>query len=397
MPKLTSISNSNQFLFALLIFFLPISVALSKIFAVSILILWGLSGDTKNKIVNLFANNFSRISLVFFASFCIGLIWTENKLDGLDMLLRMIEFLLLIPVLSTLVLKGNKIQYIKIFLYSIFLTTVFTTMIWLGFIPKFGAAQILHPSPFMSHISWGVFLAFGFYLAYSLFLNKNLSNNFRFFLIALMFLIIVNIFISEGRSGYIAFFVILGVIFFQKYGFKIKTFFSFLVLIMLIFTFLYSFSSVFKYRVNKTFYAFENIQSFDHSSLSQRIAYINNSLKIISRNPYFGVGTGEFKKEYIHFLEEKDSKDRPVSHPHNMYLLITTELGIFGLLVFLWYQISNIRYSYKQDIKERKSIMALAAMFIVLNFIDSYFLGHFTTYLFAVFIGLFANKTLNYE
>lgn len=65
-----------------------------------------------------------------------------------------------------------------------------------------------------------------------------------------------------------------------------------------------------------------------------RIFIWNNTLKIIKKNPVFGVGQGNFKVEYARNLGEDIPAYRKYAHAHNDLLNIAAVAGLPGMLFF---------------------------------------------------------------
>ncbi len=71
--------------------------------------------------------------------------------------------------------------------------------------------------------------------------------------------------------------------------------------------------------------------NFNEQAINQRILYSNIALKIIKDNPFLGVGLGN----YINYLKDhfKGLESWQYEPVHNIFLLITSEVGIVGILV----------------------------------------------------------------
>lgn len=67
-------------------------------------------------------------------------------------------------------------------------------------------------------------------------------------------------------------------------------------------------------------------------SLENRFDYWKTSLQIIKHDPFLGIGLGNFKTLYTHYQQNIWSYS--VS-PHNIFLLLATEIGILGTLFFV--------------------------------------------------------------
>jgi O-antigen ligase len=103
----------------------------------------------------------------------------------------------------------------------------------------------------------------------------------------------------------------------------------------------------------------ESIQqasSIQSNAVNNRLDYWKTSWEMFTHHPWIGVGIGNFETIYTHFQQNVWSFS--VS-PHNSILLFLTELGIFGLLIFLFFLYSIVRKVkgiIKQTGIENKSI-----------------------------------------
>ena len=81
----------------------------------------------------------------------------------------------------------------------------------------------MNPTPFMSHISYNPLLAFTFYLiSHEVVFNKKLKDMQRYMYGFFALTITVNMFITGGRAGQVAFFIIASILIFQLYGKNLK-------------------------------------------------------------------------------------------------------------------------------------------------------------------------------
>ena len=106
-------------------------------------------------------------SIAFFFLHVIGLIWTENIVWGLHIVHKMWYFLLLLPILHTIVQKKYIKYYLVSFLSAIFITEVLSYLVWFELIHPFKNATVENPTPFMSHISYNPILCFAIYLVFN--------------------------------------------------------------------------------------------------------------------------------------------------------------------------------------------------------------------------------------
>ena len=113
-----------------------------------------------------------------------------------------------------------------------------------------------------------------------------------------------------------------------------------------------------------------------------------NSIDIVKENPIFGVGTGDFPSEYqkMNIANNSTTELNNASQPHNMYLLISVQLGLFGLMSIMSIFYYQIRLSFNAQNKFlRDTGITLPCLFLVIMLSDSYLLGHFTTLVFIFF------------
>ena len=80
-------------------------------------------------------------------------------------------------------------------------------------------------------------------------------------------------------------------------------------------------------------------------AISYRLLYNDIAINMIKQNPLTGVGNGNFTLKMADYSSEKLSwwQYQPA---HNIYLLITSELGIIGLLIFLIFIIAVLKMAY---------------------------------------------------
>ncbi len=72
-------------------------------------------------------------------------------------------------------------------------------------------------------------------------------------------------------------------------------------------------------------------------SFSQRIEYVKASLRLIGKNPWFGIGTGNWKIKYAEVYREMNSQLRVenMGPSHNQYLNYLVKFGVTGFLLIM--------------------------------------------------------------
>jgi O-antigen ligase len=366
---------------------MPLTVVGGNTIIAIIVIIWFVSGNYQRKISQIINNKLAVASILFFSTHVVGLVWTENIFWGLYIVKKMWYFLLLLPILLTITRKENIKYYISSFLIAMIVTVVLSYSVWFEIIPSFKYATASNPTPFMSHISYNPFLAFTFYLAAhkALFNKKNDST--KVFLYGLLSITIsVNMFITGGRAGQVMFFVALLILIFQVYGNTIKAFFISLFSIIGIFLIAYNSSNLFHERMDLLVDEAATYQEQEYGSATGRLVFVKNSLEMIRGNLFFGIGTGDFPDEYQRISKINTPEFVNASHPHNMYILILSQLGLFGLSSLFYLLYSQIKFASSAKDKFLGDLgVVFPILFMVIMFSDSYLLGHYTTLLFVFF------------
>jgi O-antigen ligase len=368
---------------------MPLTVFGANLIIVIICILWLFSGNYKSKFNQIINNNLILASILFFSIHVIGLLWTEDLSWGLHIVHKMWYFIGLFPILYTIVRKDYIKYYIYAFLLAISFTEVLSYLIWLELVEPFKNATVNNPTPFMSHISYNPILAFTIYLVlHEILFNKKLTNLefafYSFFVISMT----INMFITGGRAGQVGFFVMLSILVFQFFDKqRIKSLLVIFIMIPSIFIGAYQFSDLFKERVDLVIIEFKDVdRDVHHTSTGLRINFALNSLEVIKQNLIIGVGTGDFPSEYKKINQINTPALPNATNPHNMYTLITVQLGLIGLFSMLSIFYYQLKLSFNSSNKLIRNVgITLPLIFLVMMWSDSYILGHYTTLMFVFF------------
>lgn len=404
MVRNISLEKTYQFLLITLAFLMPLTVFGGNLIILIIMILWLISGNYKKKFDEIIQSKFLIASIIFFGLHVLGLLWTNNLEWGIHIVRKMWYFFLLLPILHSIVIKENIHKYISSFLLAICLTEVLSYLVWFELIDPFKNARVDNPTPFMSHITYNVILALAFYLVmHRLFILRNMSKVLIFLYSILAFAISFNMFITGGRAGQVAYFVILVVLIFQFFSIsKLRALLTSLTLIPVIFVSAYNISPMFNDRVDSALlnvinYS-EDLAVNNQTSVGYRMTFAMHSWEIIKKNPLLGVGTGDFPEEYKKINMNKTPLLNNATNPHNMYILVSAQLGLLGLISFLSIFYFQFKIAFNSNnIITRDVGFALPIMFLVIMFSDSYLLGHFTTLIFIFFSAFLYKDFESYE
>jgi len=394
------LSKVYQFLLVFLAFLLPLTVFGANLIIVLIVLIWLFSGNYKLKYRKIISSKFLIASGLFYLLHVVGLIWTSDLKWGFEMLHKMWYFILLLPVLYTIVQKKYIKYYISAFLVAMSFSELVSYLIWFEIVPPFKMASVYNPVPFMSHVSYNPILAFAIYLvAHEVFLNKDLGK-FKFFLYSFFVTTMsINMFITGGRSGQVMFFAMLVILIFQFFkAEKVKSLIAILILMPGIFFTAYQTSTLFELRVNSAINDVVTYEVNSNTSVGKRIDYLVNSIDIIKKNPFIGVGTGDLPNEFLKVSIMNNNRDSlRTNNPHNMYNLVLIQLGLLGLLSFLSIFYFQIKQSFLSPSRFMRDVgVTLPLLFLVIMFAESYLLGHYTTLLFVFFSSFIYNDFREY-
>jgi O-antigen ligase len=392
MFKNVNLDKTFQFLLIILAFLMPLTVFGGNLIIVIICFLWLFSGNYKSKFNQIINNKLMIASILFFFIHVVGLIWTEDLPWGLHIVHKMWYFIGLFPILYTIVRKDYISHYISAFLLAISITEVCSYLVWFEIIEPFKHATVSNPTPFMSHISYNPILALAIYLVlHEIFFNKKIKNIvfslYSFFAISM----IINMFITGGRAGQVAFFAMLVILIIQILDKqRIKSLIIISIVIPGIFFAAYQTSNLFQQRVDLAYNQTLAYHPGSLNSIGYRITFALNSWEVIKENPIIGIGTGDFPIEHNKISQIKTPYIFSIlpntTNPHNMYILIVMQLGVIGLISMLSIFYYQIKLSFNSSNRFIRDVgITLPLLFLVIMWSDSYLLGHYTTLMFVFF------------
>lgn len=378
--KINAASSPLLILFA---FLFPLATAAGSILGVLLLVSWLATGDFNKKFKEIFHNPVAIAVLLYIGLHIVGLLYSENLGWGFHILKKQWK-LLMFPVFLTIVKKEHIKYYMMAFIAAIFLRASKAYMVWLGFI------SLPPDSPFTTlgttHVIYNPMLAIAIYIVLE---NLLFTKNRPLVLwskIALFLFLSCNMFVTVGRTGQVAFFVLITVTLFQYfYTSSKKKLIAGLVLLPLLIVSIYQFSPTFRTRVNTAITEIQNSEAREITSMGCRMWFYQNSFRLIRKNWLFGTGTGDFQIEYAKINLIHSPNMPPTDNPHNHYLMITSQFGVIGLCILLYIFVSQLIVAYrnKDDLSHLRQ--AFPIFFLVIMLSESYLQVHGTGLLFSLF------------
>ncbi|NNM83010.1 MAG: O-antigen ligase family protein [Burkholderiales bacterium] len=319
-------------------FFVPISVALDNVLLLAVLILWLAGGRFAEKYRIIRENP---VAIAAFALFCMltaGMFWGRTPLsDALGTLGKYID-LLFVPIFVTLFEdRAARRNALRAFLASMLLTLLLSYLIRFGFLHTNSIIRgfAANPYVFKLHITQNFFMSFAVLMLASLALKAEGVGE-RALWILLAALATFNIFLMvQGRIGYLVSAVLLLYLFARKFGKQGMALGGGAVLLLGCIAYFgsHEFHERIDLAIHEAVLWHPGQATKDSDSIGQRLEYDVNTLGIVSKHPFFGVGTGGFPRAYAD--QVAGTGMIPVHHPHNEFLLITSQLGVAGLLLLL--------------------------------------------------------------
>jgi O-antigen ligase len=227
-----------------------------------------------------------------------------------------------------------------------------------------------------NHATQGmIFSATLFLMGMILLFKKHILPIRRLWVLGLMLIILgVLVYMTPGRSGYLAFMVVtvyLGYLLFRAKLYKMLS-----VVFLLSSTLLLT-SPLVAERIALGVKEMQHVDpaTIESSSMGMRMAVWKNTIELIQDRPLLGFGTGSFEAAYSQKIKDNPEWEKNILHdPHNQFLKIWAEMGIFGLMVFL----SMLASSLFQ--KSSKMYLHLGIGVLLAWCATSLFSSHFSTF-----------------
>lgn len=368
----------------LLAFSIPLSTSAVSVLAVLILTAWAIGGDYSRKWAVITGNPVSLALLFYLGLFFLGLLWSENIGAGLAMIEKQWK-LLLFPVLLSSLVYSHRRRYIASFVAGLTVAMLMTYLAWFDIL-HYGGVTPEHLTKRLFHVVYNPLLAFGFYLVCHEALWRKRRGIGRLVLILLAGCMAVDMFITEGRTGQVVFFVLLGLLFFQFFSKnKLKGILLVLLILPLTFAAGYQLSPTFQHRVDAAGMEIREFHKNPNTSTGLRLLFWKNSWRIISQHPLLGVGTGDFQSSYAKVNAELSPDMVATDNPHNQYIFVLCQFGILGLVSLLSIFILQIRQAVTIKDDWQRVRLAFPIFFLTIMLAESYLVVYETGFFFALF------------
>ena len=246
-----------------------------------------------------------------------------------------------------------------------------------------------------NHVTQGLFFSVATMIAVANSLNILLPNSLRIICGLTVPLFIANIaLIATGRSGYVAIIVMTITFLFiqlKKVSILKKILISVAVFLTISGLLLNTQTSRDRIELAKQEFVSE-VDQTKETSIGYRLTFWKNTIEMLPKYALLGTGTGGFEKAYAIQVEGKSGTEGVVTgDPHNQYLKILVEHGVFGLATF----ISLLILLFQQNVSSPFRAIGLASIFAIST--TSLFNSHFSTFNEGQFIWILAGSLLASE
>ncbi len=190
----------------------------------------------------------------------------------------------------------------------------------------------------------------------------------------MLIILFVLVYMTPGRSGYLAFIV---VTVYLAYLLLREKLYKILSGVVLLSSTLLLTSPIVQDRIELGVKEVQHVDTtnIESSSMGLRMTVWKNTIELIQDRPLLGVGTGGFEEAYSQKIKDNPEWEKHLLHdPHNQFLKIWAEMGIFGLMVFL----SMLASSLFQ--KSSKMYLHLGIGVLLTWCATSLFSSHFSTF-----------------
>jgi len=395
------LNNLKNIVFVLLAFTIPVSVAFTNVLLVVFLIVWLLEGDFIRKIHVFKSNKWLWSVLVLTIMYFLGLMYGHNHNDA-NYVLQRVSLLLMFIVFTTAEIRQKSYHYaLTLFLFTNLISATVSILInneiiqpISSYIPIISSENSI--SAFLKYNYHNILLSFSSLLSFMLFhLSK---NKYSFLYLLAIPIFCLSIFSEAGRAGQLTInvFMFFYAIYFLRS--KIKYSISIFFFLILVNYSSYNNSTVFKYRVDQLNHVVQNNGEKKNPKAKEkdiRYLFLNESLSLIKERPFFGHGSGSFSSILISNTNSSYDFEKHKT-PHNNFLYVFFELGIFGFLIFLsifYYQIKSILKN--SNMKIHSIILPLFYLFLML--FDSYLFIFTITVMYMFMYKIFSEIDLKFK
>lgn len=375
-----------------MLFCIPTSTSTTTFLGGLLILYWIAEGNFQEKWNLLRRNGLFWAWMAYVVIYPISILWTTNW-EWTLWLMERHSYMLIFPFVYTLVKKEWIFKLVMAYALGMTVSEVFSYLVWFGVIHMAGVSPH-DPTPFVfGHFVYNPLLAWALYILMHAFLFEKRPLAAKIFFSVFIFTMTVNMFITGGRGGQLAYFFVILLLFIQYFSDKGKLLKGITVgsiFVTMVFTFAYHYSPSFNQRVHMGISDLVNYNARSTTSWGTRLHFYINTLKMSSERPISGSGFGDYPDDYNKFV----GKGAPVHmgasriaffEPHNQFLYELGSLGIVGLSILIWIMVQQFRLAFKLNDSYRHYRLAFSVFMIIMLMPDGLLIYTQGIYFFVLF------------
>lgn len=390
-------------LYAGMFFFVPIEIAPVNALGILAVLFWIAHKNVGTRLKHILRHPITWLSWGYFGLHALSLAWTSDYSWGISMLSRSAIFLLL-PILLDTYPKGYEDTHVASFIAGATLAATVTIILYIQHVwinntpPTFLVDNYRLISPWQSRIIQGPISALAAYIALWLAIsNKEYTTKRKLLALSAFFILSINIFALNGRTGIIAYLALLIVAFTLRSNYnRAIALTTSITIATIILAITYNTSEGIRHRIDSTINGLYNQSCHSNQATTLRLNWSINSIRIFLEHPFRGSGIGDFPRE----LERVSSRHSPscptTHHPHNQYAFIAAYLGAPGLAALIALIWGPIFFRIPKQHTYQFIALPLAIFFTIIFFSEDYLWRPNTAALLALFYTLlYSNSYLS--
>jgi O-antigen ligase len=362
------------FLLFLILFFIPLSTAATNFLVAIFLIFFVASGGFFYwwSIIKIQPLCWAFIAL--YLVFPIGAIYTVAQPD--EALWQISKYSNLLMALPAVLVLHEKPVWQQRALFSFMAAMALTLAAsYLHSIWPFSWARSTHEQNihnhyiFKHHITQNVLMAF---FAYGCAIWAYIVENKKIKILAVVLsgLAIFNIlFMVQGRTGHLALGLVIVLLWISCLSWRWRWYS--LLMISLIGIAVAFIPNTLKSRILASHSEIVEFNAENFTSAGLRLYFWDKSIKLILQKPLFGWGTGAYAKKYCELAENRSLCRDGYYNPHNQFLYIMVQTGLWGGLIFLIWIVFLVMEAFKHKTIYKNLTLGLITIFLVHCMLDS--------------------------
>lgn len=122
---------------------------------------------------------------------------------------------------------------------------------------------------------------------------------------------------------------------------------------------------VLQHRVNEVVTAVRTIGQENFSAAGQRLEFYEKTIELIRERPLSGWGTGSYTRQFCRVVDSPQWCSLGGFHPHNQLLLYGVQLGVVGMLAYLWFLMTPWFEARAMAAQDRTLLRGLALILLI--------------------------------